>query len=121
MGFNANSVRPNKVYKVLSAAATVNGANVWAGPCNLHKLKLKVVKAASVFVHFYDKATAPVVGTDVPILTLELATATYQDLDMQGLSFLLGLGVSFTGAIADNDATALVAGDFTGLYLGFAA
>jgi len=67
------------------------------------------------FIKFYNKTTAPTVGTDtvlftVPILpgdSIPLATI----FDQYGLSFSSGIGYGITAAAADNDTTVVVAGD----------
>ena len=68
---------------------------------------------ATKYVKLYDKATQPVVGTDVPRLTIAVpagATAIFYAGDL-GHEFLLGLGLGITGLQPDNDATAVAVGD----------
>ena len=70
----------------------------------------------------FNKATAPVIGTDTPVLNLALKptdqfTFDYGDL---GLQFAAGIGFAITGAAADLDATALLAADIVGLNLIYA-
>lgn len=70
------------------------------------------------FVKFYNKATPPITGTDVPKLTLLIPAqgtanlgAAANLLSAQGISFQLGLGVAVTAGAADNDTTAPTASD----------
>lgn len=71
--------------------------------------------AATKYLKLYNKATAPTVGTDTPIMTLPIAPSTGLLLaaafDNFGLWFSTGIGYAITGAAADADATALTAGD----------
>jgi hypothetical protein len=68
--------------------------------------------AAARFVKFYDKATAPVVGTDAPKRTIEVGAglSLYAEFS-RGKLFKLGMWVSVTVNAADADNTAPAAGD----------
>ena len=63
--------------------------------------------AAARFLKLYDKATAPVIGTDAPFLVVPLAAAPgVASLQLaQGISFQLGLGASLALTFADSDTT----------------
>lgn len=67
---------------------------------------------ATVYVKLYNKATAPTCGTDTPVRTLLVATATnYESVRSDyGIQFPLGLGICVTGAIGDADTTATAVG-----------
>lgn len=68
--------------------------------------------ASARFLKLYNKATAPVVGTDVPVITLEIpASSTGQFFIGTGIAFPLGIGVGATQLVADNDTTAPNAND----------
>lgn len=72
---------------------------------NLHATELRVVK-------LYDKASAPVVGTDTPVLTLPLPAGSQANVALPvGVTFAAGIAVAITGAVADSDTTAVGAGD----------
>lgn len=66
---------------------------------------------AAAFVKLYDKATAPVVGIDVPVLVVPVPAAGVVSLNMGDLGsmFSLGLGIAITNLIADSDTTAVAA------------
>lgn len=58
------------------------------------------------FVKFYNKATAPTVGTDTPVMTIELpASSTGQYANSFGIAFATGIGIGATVLVADNDTT----------------
>ena len=61
----------------------------------------------------YDKASAPSLGTDVPIATIQLKASTSLH---STLSFGLALGLAYaiTNFVADNDATVVAANDVVG-------
>ena len=53
----------------LISAATTNATSVLGAPCELTKLTASNVNAAARYLKIYDKATAPTVGTDIPVAT----------------------------------------------------
>lgn len=64
------------------------------------------------FLKFYDKATAPVVGTDTPILTIPLPpTGGANCPQVNDLIFANGIGYGATQLVADADTTAPAAND----------
>ena len=68
--------------------------------------------AASRAVKFYDKASSPTVGTDIPKRTVIVpAGQTFVAEFRRGKTFQSGLWVSVTVNAADADATAPTAGD----------
>lgn len=102
----------------ITASATSNtSTNVKASAGNLYSVVLSNTSASAKFFKFYNKATAPTVGTDTPIWTMLLpaGTTTVINLDMNPMRFATGIGYGITGAVADNDTTALVANDVVGI------
>lgn len=103
-----------KPYKYISLAST--NATVIRG----QETKLYVVSAIGIsstvtYLKFYDSATTPDVGTDVPVLTIPVPANT------QGagvvipfnvpIVFTAGLSFAITSGSADNDTGAVGAGD----------
>ena len=97
--------------KFLSAAST-NSNLVIAGNTLLKSGVVGNSTATAYFLKFYNKATAPTCGTDVPKWTVPVpANADVSlSIDPGGLMFPLGLGICLTGAIADADTTSAAAG-----------
>jgi hypothetical protein len=102
---------------ILNSAATTNGALVLTGTSGLHAFYATNTGASAAFVKLYNKATAPVVGTDVPAMILPVPAAVggvpgvaNLAIGNQGFRFALGLGIAITGAVADTDTTAVAAG-----------
>jgi hypothetical protein len=60
--------------------------------------------AASVrYIKFYNKATAPTVGTDTPVMTYPLPAGAAANVAFpNGVAFSLGIGVGATTGLADN-------------------
>lgn len=97
----------------VNSAATTNITLFRAGPTNLFEITVTNKSAAVVYVKLYDKATAPVLASDVPVLTIpvSITASGVQPVSMQfgdlGKSFPLGLGYAITGALADTDTTVI--------------
>lgn len=112
---------PNQAHRLLSAAATTNATSVKASAGKVHKIVATVAAAADKFLKFYNKASAPVVGTDTPVLTLLLpASAKNIIIPLDGQYFSAGIAYAITGAAPDADTTALAAGDVTTLNITYA-
>lgn len=110
------SAAANALTKVrVTAAATTNATSVKASAGRLYGLHLCNLAAAVRFVKFYNKASAPTVGTDTPVATYPLPTGTRLDVDLlSGISFSTGIAYAITGAVADTDTTAIAANDVVG-------
>lgn len=107
-----NAVPRITTFRKLAAAGT-NLTSVVAGRARLHSLSLQGTTAAIKYVKIYDKATAPVVATDVPKYTFAVP-ASGQMINPEfgfGIPFDNGIAIAMTGAIGDTDTTALVAND----------
>lgn len=109
----ANEGTPNAgtAYAMVSAATT-NGASVKATAGNLFELSLFNVTAATVYLKLYNKASAPTVGTDVPIMTIPVAAGAVWSAEFGriGKRFSTGIALAITGAAAATDTTAIAAG-----------
>lgn len=97
----------------LNSAATTNATSVKATAGRLHTITVSNQNAAARFLKLYNKASAPTVGTDIPVAVFPLAASSAQVLDfgVYGYQFATGIAYAITGAITDADATAITAGD----------
>lgn len=88
----------------LGFAGRLRSFTIWAH--NQHATDMRYLK-------IYDKATAPTVGTDIPLMTIPLKPGEPTEIagDPQGVLFKLGLGVGATTGIADADTGAPSAND----------
>jgi hypothetical protein len=75
-------------------------------------------KAAAVYLKLYDKATAPTVGTDTPRKTIHIPASSSFNFELNDY-FSKGIGYALTGAAADADTTALLAGDILALNIDY--
>jgi hypothetical protein len=110
-----NPVVPATPY-ILNSAATTNEVLILTGTSGLQAFYATNTGATIAFVKLYNKATAPV-STDVPAMILPVPAAVSGapgictlPIGFSGFRFALGLGIRITGAVADNDTTAVAAG-----------
>lgn len=98
--------------QTLTSAASTNATSVKASAGNVTELSLFNVTAATVYLKLYNKASAPTVGTDVPIMTIPVAAgALYAaEFGRVGKRFATGIALAITGAAAATDTTAVAAG-----------
>jgi hypothetical protein len=102
---------------ILNSLATTNGALILTGSSGLQAFYATNIGATVAFVKLYNKATAPTVGTDVPVMIITVPAAVAGvpgsveiTPGFNGYRFALGLGIAITGAVADADTTAVAAG-----------
>lgn len=122
--FNGTSwdreVKPSATSRIASTAASVNATSAKASAGNVYKIFGNNTKASVIYLKIYNKATAPTVGTDTPVLTIPIAASGRFDIDIGGANgFYLGTGIAygFTTDAADAGTTALLAGDILGFTL----
>jgi len=97
---------------LLSAAASTNGTSVKATAGAVKSIQGYNAKATAVFLKFYNKASAPTVGTDTPVKTLYVPASSAFVFDFPaGYTFTTGIAYALTGASPLADTTALVLGD----------
>ena len=98
-------------YNAVSAAST-NATSVKASAGNLFEITASNVTTTATFVKLYNKASAPTVGTDVPVLTISVPanTTVAMQFGSQGKRFATGIALAVTAAAAATDTAAAVAG-----------
>ena len=98
-------------YNVVTAAST-NSAVVKATAGMLYEITISNPTATAAYVKLYNKATAPTVGTDVPVLTQAVAAGSTVALafGQVGKRFATGIGIACTAAAAATDTGVSVAG-----------
>ena len=101
-------------YKLISTAST-NANSVKASPGNLYSI-LAIGQTASIrYLKLYNKASAPNVGVDVPVMTIpvpgNIQGAGVSIPFSMGVNFSLGIAIAITSGSADNDSGAVGASD----------
>jgi hypothetical protein len=99
----------------VAAANTANSTLVKTGAVSLTGISLTNKSSGIIYFKFYNKATAPTVGTDVPVLVIGLpATSTTMHHWPEGIPFSLGLGYGIVTDVTDAGTTAVAANDVVG-------
>lgn len=114
--------KPNTISRMPSSAASNNATLAKAGAGDLFAVQAHNTTASVIFLKLYNKASAPTVGTDVPVKTLALAPGASLGASAvwaNGLYFSTGIAYALTAGAADSDATAIAAGAVVGLNLDY--
>lgn len=111
---------PNATSRIISAAATTNATSAKAAAGRLYTVIGYNAAATARYLKFYNKASAPTVGTDTPIFTIYLPPTTSVALDFPGFHFTTGIAYALTTGSADADTGALTAADVLGLNVSYA-
>jgi hypothetical protein len=101
----------------VQSAATTNATSVKTSSGVLNQAILTNNAATIAYIKFYNKASAPVVGTDVPIATFSIPAngVPLVITPPVGIAFSTGIAYAITGAAADADATAVAVNQVTGI------
>lgn len=96
----------------VTTAATTNASVQKSSPGNLLELTISNPTATAISVKLYNKATAPTVGTDVPVVTHTVAAGASLPLvfGQVGKRFAAGIGLAATALPAATDTGVAVAG-----------
>lgn len=98
-------------FKLISAATT-NATNVKASPGQIYHMQLVNLSGSTRFVKLYNTASAPTCNSSTVVKTIPVFASAGALLDYEeGLEFLTGISFCVTGALADNDNTAISAND----------
>lgn len=96
----------------LLSAATTNATSVKPAPAQIFGWHVFNANAAVRYLKIYNKASAPTVGTDTPVMTIALApgVATHADWS-NGIAVSTGLAFATTTGVADADTAAVAANE----------
>lgn len=99
----------------VNAAASTNATSLKVSAGQVGEIDVFNSAAYAVFLKFYNKASAPTVGTDTPVWTIPIAAGGgFSKSFPRGKSFSTGIAYAITKLQADSDTTVVVAGDLTG-------
>ena len=106
----AQSAHAQSAPKKYLSAASNNATVVYGRSSLLNMVHVENTTATIYYVKFYNKATAPTCGTDVPVLTIPAPASATGGAPVvlapaQGMKFGLGVGFCIVAGIADNDNT----------------
>lgn len=99
----------------INAAASTNATSLKASAGQIYTIDVFNVAAYNVFLKLYNKASAPTVGTDTPVMTIPVpAGGGFSKTWPMGFPFATGIAYAITKLQADSDTTAVAALDLTG-------
>ena len=95
----------------INSAATTNATSVKSTAGTLYGVTASNVGAGAAYLKLYNKASAPTVGTDVPVLTIPIPASSVQNIKFgtAGHRFTTGIALAITNLAADSDTTAIAA------------
>lgn len=110
------------VSRLASAAASVNATVAKTSAGRVYKIHGYNAATSVRFLKLYNKASAPTVGTDAPVVAIPLAPSKEFDVDLGllGQYFSTGIAYALTTGAADADTGALTAADVVGLAIWYA-
>lgn len=102
-------------YKLVSAATT-NATSVKASAGTVYMITASNVNAAVRYLKLYNKASAPTVGTDTPVLTYAIpgntaGAGTNIPIPNVGINFSTGIALALTTEATDAGTTAVAANE----------
>lgn len=97
----------------INSAATTNAASVKASAGTVYSITVSNTAASPRYVKLYNKASAPTVGTDVPVLTIPVPAGGVVNVlfGTTGHRLATGIALAITANAADSDTTAVGASE----------
>ena len=97
----------------INSAATTNATSVKASAGTVYGITATNINAAIRYLKLYNKASAPTVGTDVPVLSIPIPATGQVSINpgAMGIRFGTGIALAITAAAADTDTTAVAASE----------
>lgn len=100
--------------RMISAAGT-NPTSVKTSAGQIYGIQLSNSGAVWAFAKLYNKASAPTVGTDIPIELIGIPPGGRVEINRPvGMPFAAGIALAVTAGVADTDTTAVIAGQVVG-------
>lgn len=96
----------------LLSAATTNATSAKASAGIVGGWYIYNANAAVRYLKIYNKASAPTVGTDTPVLTIPIPAGAAANVEFtNGINFATGIAYATTTGVADNDTGAVAANE----------
>jgi hypothetical protein len=96
----------------LVSAGSTNQTSIKNTAGVIHSVSVFNNAAYPVFVKYFNKASAPSVGSDTPVWTIGVQAGVSRDVTPPlGLLFSTGIAMAIVKGIADNNSTAVVLSD----------
>lgn len=97
----------------LNSAASTNATSLKSSAGSITTLMVSNLSASARYLKLFNKASAPVPGTDTPFMTIPLPANTFQNLPLSdmGIRFSTGIAYAITASAALNDASSIGANE----------
>lgn len=97
----------------INSLATTNANIIKASAGSVYNIAISNISASPRYVKLYNKATAVVVGTDIPILTIAVpgGALVQNNFGILGHRFTVGICLAVTSSSADTDTTVIGANE----------
>lgn len=103
-----------------TCAGSTNATNVSAAATEVFSVSAYNAAATVRYVKFYNKVSAPTVGTDVPVFVLAIAPSSFAQINWaKGIYLSLGLGYGIVTGAANANVTAPTANDVVSLNISY--
>jgi hypothetical protein len=109
VGGGSTEMPSTPYHKVCAAGTNANNIKTVAGTVTGWKIYNNA--DYPIYVKLFDKASAPVPGTDTPKQTIGVDSGDSDLITSAGYIYTTGIGFAITKGIADADATAVLASD----------
>lgn len=106
------SASSTATFSSLTTTATTNLVSIKNSRAFLAELTVFNSSAATIYVKFYNKASAPTLASDVPLFVIPIAAGAFftQSFGPVGKMFSTGLAMAITAAVGNTDTTPIAAG-----------
>lgn len=110
---NATQLPVTPTQSFTNSAATTNATSTKASAGTVWSILVSNTNAAKRYLKLYNKASAPTVGTDIPVLTIPIPADGIEQIDggSNGIRFGTGIAWALTTGAADTDTGAVAAGE----------
>lgn len=97
----------------VNSAATTNATSTKASAGTVWSVVVSNINAAARYLKLYNKASAPTVGTDVPVIVVPIPAGAVVQIDggSNGIRFGTGIAWALTTGAADSDTGAVAASE----------
>lgn len=107
-----STTQSNPTAHYLTSAASTNLTSVKTSAGNIYNITLTNYSASDKYFKLYNKASAPVLATDVPVMTIRIPAGNCISIPFyMARRHATGIAYAITGAMGDTDTTVLAAGD----------
>jgi len=110
---------PSYVHRLSSSLGTTNATLIRSGATRVFRMSGTNTNAAARYLKLYNKATAPIAGTDFPFWIEALEANAPFNVALDALLFSTGLGYVITSNFPDSDTGAITSGDITTMNISY--